>query len=210
MAIARKHDLKVIEDCAQAHGASWQGQGVGSIGDAGAFSFQASKNLTAGEGGIVVTKDEKVGDVAWSIHNVGRVKGGEWYEHPVMGSNYRMTEFQAAILLNQMKKLDAETQDAQRKRPVSRREALEDRRNRAAEARRARNIARLSSLHLSLHRRGRNRRAAGEVHAGAERRGSARSYRLSAAVSLGHVRAGSGLLPARLQVLRQDRSTTAS
>ena len=109
MDIARKHNLKVIEDAAQAHGARWRGKGVGSIGDAGAFSFQASKNLTAGEGGIVTTRDQKIGDCAWSIHNVGRVKGGEWYEHPVMGCNYRMTEFQAAILLNQLKKLDSET-----------------------------------------------------------------------------------------------------
>ncbi len=109
MDIARKHDLRVIEDCAQAHGAEWRGRKVGSFGDAGAFSFQASKNLTAGEGGIVVTNSQEVGDSAWSIHNVGRVKEGRWYDHPVMGSNYRMTEFQGAILLTQMRKLKAET-----------------------------------------------------------------------------------------------------
>ncbi|NLN78281.1 MAG: DegT/DnrJ/EryC1/StrS family aminotransferase [Armatimonadetes bacterium] len=109
MEIARKHNLKVIEDAAQAHGASWNGHGVGSIGDIGSFSFQASKNLTSGEGGIVTTNDQDIADIAWSIHNVGRVKGGAWYEHLVLGCNYRMTEFQAAILLNQMKKLDAET-----------------------------------------------------------------------------------------------------
>ncbi|MGC8861738.1 MAG: DegT/DnrJ/EryC1/StrS family aminotransferase [Armatimonadota bacterium] len=107
--IARRHRLKLIEDCAQAHGAEWKGRKVGSLGDVGAFSFQASKNLTSGEGGIVVTTDEEIGNRAWSIHNVGRVKGGAWYYHPVMGSNYRMTEFQGAILLNQMRKLDAET-----------------------------------------------------------------------------------------------------
>ncbi len=109
MDIARKHNLKVIEDCAQAHGATWKGKGAGSIGDAGCFSFQASKNLTAGEGGIIISNNDEVGEMAWSIHNVGRVKGGAWYEHPLLGSNYRMTEFQAAILLNQMKKLPAET-----------------------------------------------------------------------------------------------------
>lgn len=107
--IARRHNLKVIEDAAQAHGARWRGKGVGSIGDAGCFSFQASKNLTSGEGGIVITCDDRLADIAWSIHNVGRVKGGEWYEHPLMGCNYRMTEFQAAILLNQLRKLDSET-----------------------------------------------------------------------------------------------------
>ncbi len=109
MDIARKHNLKVVEDAAQAHGASWRGKGIGSIGDAGTFSFQASKNLTSGEGGIITTCDQEVADMAWSIHNVGRVKGGAWYEHAVMGCNYRMTEFQAAILLSQFKKLDAET-----------------------------------------------------------------------------------------------------
>lgn len=109
MDVARKHGLKVIEDSAQAHAASWNGKKVGSIGDAGTFSFQASKNLTSGEGGIIVTNDEKISDMAWSIHNVGRVKGGAWYDHQILGSNYRMTEFCAAILLNQMKKLDAET-----------------------------------------------------------------------------------------------------
>lgn len=107
--LARRHGLKVIEDCAQAHGSEWRGKRVGSFGDVAAFSFQASKNLTAGEGGIVVTDDDEIGDRAWSIHNVGRVKDGQWYEHPVMGSNYRMTEFQGAILLNQLKKLDAQT-----------------------------------------------------------------------------------------------------
>jgi dTDP-4-amino-4,6-dideoxygalactose transaminase len=106
MEIAKKHKLRVVEDCAQAHGASWRSRMVGSIGDAGVFSFQSSKNLTAGEGGIIVTNDEKIGDTAWSIHNVGRVRGGQWYDHPLMGSNYRMTEFQAAILLSQMRNLD--------------------------------------------------------------------------------------------------------
>lgn len=109
MNIARKHNLRVIEDCAQAHAAEWRGKKVGSFGDAGAFSFQASKNLTSGEGGIIVTNNDEVGNNAWSIHNVGRVKGGAWYDHPVMGSNFRMTEFEGTILLNQMKKLPAET-----------------------------------------------------------------------------------------------------
>ena len=109
MRIARKHDLRVVEDCAQAHAAEWRGQKVGSFGDAAAFSFQASKNLTAGEGGIVVTNDDQVGDAAWSIHNVGRVREGGWYEHPIMGSNFRMTVFQGAGLLTQLKRLVAQT-----------------------------------------------------------------------------------------------------
>ncbi|MDO8684352.1 MAG: DegT/DnrJ/EryC1/StrS family aminotransferase [Armatimonadota bacterium] len=109
MEIAQKRNLKVIEDCAQAHAAEWRGKRVGSFGDAGVFSFMASKNLSCGEGGIVVTNTEDVADTSWSIHNIGRVKGGGWYEHSVMGSNYRMTEFQAALLLSQMKNLDSQT-----------------------------------------------------------------------------------------------------
>ncbi len=106
LAVARKHSLKVIEDAAQAHGAAWNGRRVGAIGDAGTFSFQASKNLTAGEGGIVVTNDPEVYSIAWSLHNCGRVPEGKWYEHRILGWNMRMTEFQAAVLLSQMKRLE--------------------------------------------------------------------------------------------------------
>ncbi|MCL6519280.1 MAG: DegT/DnrJ/EryC1/StrS family aminotransferase [Armatimonadetes bacterium] len=106
MAVARKHGLKVVEDAAQAHGAAWKGRRVGAIGDAGTFSFQASKNLTAGEGGIVITNDPVVYSAAWSLHNCGRVPEGKWYEHRILGWNMRMTEFQGAILLSQMERLE--------------------------------------------------------------------------------------------------------
>ncbi len=105
MEIARRHNLRVIEDAAQAHAAEWNGRKVGAIGDAGTFSFQASKNLNAGEGGIIITNNEEVGDKVWSVHNVGRARGGRWYEHPVLGGNFRMTEWQAAILLTQLRRL---------------------------------------------------------------------------------------------------------
>jgi dTDP-4-amino-4,6-dideoxygalactose transaminase len=98
MAVARKHNLKVVEDCCQAHGASWRHQKVSTLGDAGAFSFQASKNINAGEGGAIVTNDDDLYLRCYSIVNVGRVPGGEWYQHEYLGSNYRMTEFQGAIL----------------------------------------------------------------------------------------------------------------
>ena len=106
MAVAKKHGLKVVEDAAQAHGAAWNGRRIGAIGDAGTFSFQASKNLTAGEGGIVLTNDPEVHACAWSLHNCGRIPEGEWYEHRVLGWNMRMTEFQGAILLAQMERLE--------------------------------------------------------------------------------------------------------
>jgi dTDP-4-amino-4,6-dideoxygalactose transaminase len=98
-AIARTHGLAVIEDAAQAWLAAWKGHPVGAIGNAGAFSFQSSKNLPAGEGGIVLTDDEALFQRAWSYHNCGRTLGGEWYAHATAGLNYRLTEFQAALLL---------------------------------------------------------------------------------------------------------------
>ncbi len=108
-AIADKHGLYVIEDAAQAHGSEWKGRKVGSIGNAGSFSFQASKNLTAGEGGFITTNDEELYDKCFSIHHCGRdMKNGLWYDHPFMGTNARMTEWQAAILNVQMENLDSQ------------------------------------------------------------------------------------------------------
>ncbi|HCA47159.1 MAG TPA: aminotransferase DegT [Armatimonadetes bacterium] len=105
MEIARSRGVKVIEDCAQAHGAIYKGRKVGAIGDAGAFSFQSSKNVTAGEGGMVLTNDADIYSRAWSIINVGRVPEGEWYDHRVMGWNLRMTQFQGALISRGMELL---------------------------------------------------------------------------------------------------------
>jgi dTDP-4-amino-4,6-dideoxygalactose transaminase len=106
LAIAEKHGLRVVEDACQAWGAEWRGRRVGALGDLGTFSFQASKNITAGEGGIIVTNDDQLEDMVWSLHNVGRRKGGLWYEHVRAGGNYRMTEWQGAILLAQLERAD--------------------------------------------------------------------------------------------------------
>lgn len=110
MAIAKKHNLKVIEDAAHAHGGEYKCKKLGSIGHAGCFSFQSSKNLTSGEGGIVITSDEQLANMVDSLRNVGRVKGGQWYEHHNLGCNYRMTQFQTVILQHQLKKLEEQTQ----------------------------------------------------------------------------------------------------
>lgn len=107
--IAEKHSLRLIEDSAQAHNAAWKGRKVGAIGDLGTFSFQASKNLNSGEGGFITTDDRELGERAWSIHNCGRSRDGQWYEHPLVGGNYRMSEFHAALLLSQMRNLDEQT-----------------------------------------------------------------------------------------------------
>lgn len=108
MAAARRHGLKVVEDAAQAHGAAWRGTPVGAIGDVGTFSFQSSKPINAGEGGMMLTNDDEVDELLWSYRNVGRRRGGEWYEHVRLGWNLRMTEFQAAVLLEQMKRMPAQ------------------------------------------------------------------------------------------------------
>ncbi len=106
MEIASKHDLVVIEDAAQAVGAVWDGQSVGTIGDLGTFSLQSSKNLNAGEGGIITTNNAAYWEHAWSLINVGRIPGGAWYQHERIGQNYRLTEFQAAIAIAQMTRLE--------------------------------------------------------------------------------------------------------
>ena len=78
LAIAKKHNLRVIEDACHGHGAEYKGKKLGSIGDAGCFSFQSSKNLTSGEGGLVITNDDDLYQMINSLRNVGRVEGGAW------------------------------------------------------------------------------------------------------------------------------------
>lgn len=110
MAIAKKHGLAVIEDCAHAHGAMWRGQGAGSIGDIGSFSFQRSKLMTSGEGGIVITSDDELMQRCHAIVNCGRKEEGyNQFEGAPLGVNARLTEFQAAILLAQLERLDEAT-----------------------------------------------------------------------------------------------------
>jgi dTDP-4-amino-4,6-dideoxygalactose transaminase len=108
LSIAKRHDLLVVEDAAHAHGATWNGKGLGSIGHAGTFSFQASKNMTAGEGGLITTQDRDVAEMCESYIWGGRKIARPWYEHYRLGWNYRMTEFQGAILLQQLRRLEAQ------------------------------------------------------------------------------------------------------
>ena len=93
--IARRRGLRLIEDAAQAHGAAWRGtRAWGRHRRSDTSSFQASKNLNAGEGGIVVSNDDSLAEAVWSVVNVGRIREGAWYEHHRLGSNFRLTEFQ--------------------------------------------------------------------------------------------------------------------
>jgi dTDP-4-amino-4,6-dideoxygalactose transaminase len=96
MAIASKHDLVVIEDCAHAHGAQWRGQGAGTLGDFGSFSLQSSKILTTGEGGVLLCKTEEMAQRAASIIDCGRPKDPEERQYS-MGTNYRWSEIHAAL-----------------------------------------------------------------------------------------------------------------
>jgi dTDP-4-amino-4,6-dideoxygalactose transaminase len=107
--IANRYGLKVIEDAAHAHGAEYKGKKLGSIGHVGSFSFQSSKNLTSGEGGIVITDDDELYAMMHSLRNVGRIEGGQWYEHYNPGCNYRITQMQAVLLSNQLKRLEEQT-----------------------------------------------------------------------------------------------------
>ncbi len=107
--IAKRHSLRVIEDAAHAHGAAYKGKKLGSIGDVGSFSFQSSKNLTSGEGGIVVTDDDALYAMMHSLRNVGRIEGGQWYDHYNPGCNYRITQMQAVLLSKQLERLEEQT-----------------------------------------------------------------------------------------------------
>jgi len=112
MLIAKKHGLKVIEDCAHVHGSLWNDQGIGSIGDVGSFSFQQSKTMASGEGGICITNDDEIADRLYRMKHIGYGAGerqGKAQSGPPTGlvcHNYRATAFQALILHEQLKTLE--------------------------------------------------------------------------------------------------------
>ena len=116
--IAKKYNLKIIEDCAHKHGGEWNGKKAGSLGDIGSFSFQLSKHLTAGEGGALSTSSKDLAEKLDALRNCGRRPEDDSYQNVDKGAgvygdegnfiqsgNYRLTEFQAAILLEGLKRL---------------------------------------------------------------------------------------------------------
>ena len=107
--IARDHGIPLIEDSSHAHASEWRGQRIGTFGAAGTFSFQASKLITAGEGGIIITNDDQVERLARSVHDCGRMPGEWFYSHYIYGSNYRLSEWQGALLNVQLTRLNAQT-----------------------------------------------------------------------------------------------------
>lgn len=108
--ICREYNLKLVEDAAHGHGGEYEGKKLGSFGDASIFSFQQFKLMSAGEGGIILFQDEQLSDELFRLHNVGRPKNDTKYVHIGLGSNYRMTEFQAAVLRAQLTRLQHQTQ----------------------------------------------------------------------------------------------------
>jgi dTDP-4-amino-4,6-dideoxygalactose transaminase len=111
--LAQQYNLAVIEDAAQAWGSAWNGAKVGALGQIGGFSFQGSKNITAGEGGMMLTNDPAIGELARSLSNCGRQAGGLWYAHYVLGGNYRLGEFQGAVLRVQLQRYPAHLEQRQ-------------------------------------------------------------------------------------------------
>lgn len=113
IALAEKHKLTIIEDSAHAHGAAWKGRKAGSMGLCGTFSFQESKTLTAGEGGLITTNDGNFAERCVQFRSCGRKAGESWYIHYVLPANYRMVEWEAAVLLAQLERLPAQLNDRQ-------------------------------------------------------------------------------------------------
>ncbi len=111
MAIAKKHNIAVVEDTCQAWLGEWRNKKLGAVGDTGCFSFQASKNINCGEGGAIIGSDEKLMELCTSFTNNGRApksKRATLSGNPYPGLNHRMTEFQGAILLGQIRRLEAQ------------------------------------------------------------------------------------------------------
>ena len=111
-AIAKKHDLAVIEDACEAHGGEWKGKKVGNLGDLGCFSFQTGKSLSCGEGGAILARDKDLMDRCYSFHDFGRGRGsvrpGRGQHYALVATKCRMAEYQAAILISQMERFEAE------------------------------------------------------------------------------------------------------
>ena len=107
--LAKKRRIHLIEDSAHAHGSEWHGKKIGTFGTAATFSFQASKLITAGEGGIIISNDDAFERQARSVHDCGRMPGEWFYSHFIYGSNYRLSEWQGAILNVQLGRLEEQT-----------------------------------------------------------------------------------------------------
>lgn len=105
-AIAREHGLKVIEDSCEALGATYKGKQAGTFGDYGIFAFYPNKQMTTGEGGIIITDDDQAAALMRALRNQGRAPGDTWLSHTYLGYNYRLDEMSCALGITQLRRLD--------------------------------------------------------------------------------------------------------
>jgi len=105
MAVAQHHNLRIIDDSCEALGAEYKGRKLGTFGDAATFAFYPNKQITTGEGGMIVTDDDEIAALCQSLRNQGRDEMGAWLEHVRLGYNYRMTEMSAAMGVTQLPRL---------------------------------------------------------------------------------------------------------
>jgi perosamine synthetase len=105
--IARRHGLYVIEDACEAIGGEYNGQKVGTFGDVGVFAFYPNKQITTGEGGAVVTNDSSIAIKVRKLRNQGRDDSEEWFQHSELGYNYRISDINCALGIEQLKRIDA-------------------------------------------------------------------------------------------------------
>ncbi|MEM4283803.1 MAG: DegT/DnrJ/EryC1/StrS family aminotransferase [Candidatus Caldarchaeum sp.] len=104
--IARKYNLKLIEDSAEALGAEYKGRKAGSFGDAAVFAFYPNKQITTGEGGVILTNSEELAQLCRSLRNQGRGEGDEWLQHQRLGYNYRLSDINCALGIAQLERLE--------------------------------------------------------------------------------------------------------
>ncbi|MEM6428284.1 MAG: DegT/DnrJ/EryC1/StrS family aminotransferase [Deinococcota bacterium] len=106
ISIADEHGLAIIDDCCEALGSEYKDIRIGKLGDAGCFAFYPNKQITTGEGGVIVTDDDEIARIARSLRNQGRGEMGAWLEHERLGYNYRIDEMSAALGISQLARLD--------------------------------------------------------------------------------------------------------
>jgi len=112
--LCKSNGIHLVEDSSHAHGSEWKGRKIGTFGTAGTFSFQASKLMTAGEGGMIISNDDAFEIQARSVHDCGRMPGEWFYSHFIYGSNYRLSEWQGAVLTVQLSRLEEQTRHRHR------------------------------------------------------------------------------------------------
>jgi perosamine synthetase len=106
LSIARRHRLFVIEDACEALGAEYEGRKVGALGDAGVFGFYPNKQITTGEGGMVVTQRKEIAATVKTLRNQGRDDSGSWFQHAEFGYNYRISEMNCALGIQQLRRIE--------------------------------------------------------------------------------------------------------